>query len=430
MENNFNNPIKTKEKPEQITFPHAEYGLKLYEKEYGNNPEEIKRVKEIFDTFLNQEIENIKIYNSEKFGVSLPYTSINAGDFAKKFYEKYTGEKAEIKTPKESLVVEGNKKHISNEYMFPGAPLNMELLDNGPFHYVGESMRQCIEKLPAALEKIKNGEEPDEFEVFTMGTPINELGKMSPGFLEIFKKNPTGVMSEVFAEFIKKNSETKYNMGKLDIELFGISWGGGVASIAGEKLLETGEFTQDSEESEEKGIPKIAIKAQNPVSLSRSKIKGPQIWFGSPLNDPVSGDQYGPTMGKENPEFAKQINKILEKRGIYANKSEEQQKMKKKAMLDIILSFRKGLKLKPETKITEIYGLHDLTTKTSSLTKEVKEQMKSHPDSLGQNLAKPQRENSRVFGADMFHEFPWFRETELRKIKKAAEKLEELEKSK
>jgi len=429
---NFNKHINKsevhKEEPEKITFPHGEYGLNLYEKEYGSDKKEIEKVKEIFDTFLNQEIENIQIYSSEKFGVSMPYTKINMGDFAKALYEKSTGKKI---GPLKEPIGEDNKKHISNEFVFPGAPLNFELLDNGPFHFVGESMKQCIGKLPNAFEKIKKGKEPDDFEVFTLGTPMNEFGKISPEFFEKFKKNPTEVMSEVFVEFINKNSESKINKDtKLNIELYGISWGGGTAAITGEKLLETNKFTQDPEKTKKDGTPRVAIKAQNPVSLSRAKIKGPQIWLGSPLNDTVSGDQYGPTIGKSNPEFAKQVELKLEKRGIVVNKSEEQQKMKKKAMIDIIISFRKGLKLKPETKITEIYGLHDLTTRTSSLMREVKKQKENHPNSLGQNLAKPQRENSRVFGVDMFHETPWFRKNELDRIKNAVEKLIELENNK
>ena len=105
----------------------------------------------------------------------------------------------------------------------------------------------------------------------------------------------------------------------------------------------------------------------------------------------------------------------------------EQQKMKKSAIVDVVLSFRKGVKLKPETVITEIYGLNDLTTKTRSLTKEVEEQKESNGGTLGQNLATPQRENSRVFGVDTFHEIPWFRENELKRIDKAVKKLKELQ---
>ena len=414
-------------KPEKVIFPHGEYGIKAYEKEYGNNGEEIKKVREIFDTFVNQEIENIQIYHSEKFGVSFPYTYISAGSFAKELYEKNTGKKAEIKNLEDKSDTEDNQKHINREFVFLGAPLKAELTDNGPFHFAGEAMHQCIKELPIALKKIQNGESQDDVEIFTLGTPINELGTMSPLFLERFKKDSTSVMSEVFAEFIEKNGMKKNTENdKLNIELFGMSWGGSLAAITGEKLLETNAFTQDSEQAKKEGLPKIAIRVQVPISLSRSKIKGLKIWTGSPRNDSVSGDTYGPTMGKENPEFIEQVNTILKERGMTANISEEQQKMKKKAMLDIILDFRKGVKLKPETKITEVYGLNDLTTKTTSLTREVKEQMESHSGSLGQNLAKPQRENSRVFGVDMFHEVPWFRKNELKRIHKVVMDLGKL----
>ena len=55
-------------------------------------------------------------------------------------------------------------------------------------------------------------------------------------------------------------------------------------------------------------------------------------------------------------------------------------------------------------------------------------QKEAHGETLGQNLATSQRENSRVFGVDTFHEIPWFRKNELRRIHKAVEKLQELKK--
>ena len=421
IEDTFGKP-NIEARNEEIMFPHGEYGIKEYEKEYGNNPEEIKEVREIFDTFLSIELENVQIYKSEKFSVSFPFTRIDMNTFAEKLYEKNTGKKAETKK------IENNSELIKREFIFPGAPLKGDLTDNGPFHFAGESMHQCIGKLPSALEKIKNGEEPEKFEVLMLGTPVNELGTISPEFMEEFKKDPTGTMSTVFAEFIEKEISKNNKSDKLDVELYGISWGGSTAAITGEKLLETGSFTQEVGQLKDTGLPKITIRSQNPISLSRSKIKGPQVWLGSPFNDKVSGDKYGPTMGKENPEFMKKISKILAKRGIFPNVSEEQKKMKKKAIIDVVLSFRKGIKLKPETKVTEIYGLEDLTTKSAGLTREVIRQKETHGETLGQNLATPQRENSRVFGVDTFHEIPWFRENELKRIHKAVEKLQELKK--
>jgi hypothetical protein len=413
--------LESEEISHKILFPHGEFGIKSYEKEYGNDPKEIEKVRNIFDTFLSQEVANVTLYKSEKYDVTFPYTRINIKDFAKALYEKY-GE-----ANKEYKVRENEQKHIDREFIFPGAPLNPKMLDNGPFHFVGESLHQCVEKLPAALEKMKNGEEPDEFEIFMLGTPINELGTVSPEFLENFKKDPTVAMSDVFVEFIEKNGTAKDNPNdKLDIELYGISWGGGTAAITGEKLLETGAFTQDSQKSKEENLAKITIRAQNPVSLSRSKIKGPQIWLGAPTNNLISKDQYAPAMGKAMPEFMNQVDVALEKRGIHKDMSADQQKMKKSGMLAVLLSFRKGVKLKPETKVNEIYGLQDLTTKASSMTREAREQLETHGGSLGQNLLKPQRENSRVFGVNTFHEIPWFRENELRRIRKAVMELGKL----
>jgi len=420
------NITENKERPKELVFPHSEYGIKEYEKKYGNNPEEINKVRDIFNTFLSQEISNVQIYNSQKYGVSFPYTSININNFSKEIYEKYTGKKPSIKTSEDTTNIVSDKKNISREYIFPGAPLNTDLIDNGPFHFAGESMHQCIGKLPAALEKIKNGEGPDNFEIIMLGTPANEYGIMSEEFLEKFEKNPTLVMSEVFAEFIEKNNVTKNSENnKLSTELYGISWGGGLSALTGEKLLESDVYTQDPDKANDKEL--IVIRAQNPVSLSRSKIKGLKIWLGSPLNDLVSGDKYGPTMGKENPKFMDQIRNLLKDKGIVTNISEEQQKMKKKAMIDIILAFRKEVKLKPETKVNEIYGLNDLSTKTSSLNNEVEEQVKLHGGSLGQNIAIPQRKNSRVFGVNTFHEIPWFRKNELKRIHKAVEVIRNLE---
>ncbi|MEI8269827.1 MAG: hypothetical protein WCG45_00500 [bacterium] len=419
MEGGFVKP--NAEASEKIKFPHGEYGINEYEKEYGS--ENTEKVREIFDTFLNQEIANLQIYKSEKFGVSFPYTRIDMNNFTKELYEKATGKKSEVKNQNNN-----EKRTVNREFIFPGAPLKGDLSDNGPFHFAGESMHQCIGRLPSALEKIENSEEPDPFEVFMLGTPVNELGTMTPEFLEKFKKDPTRVMADVFAEFIEKDFNDKKNENdKLNIELYGISWGGGVSAITGEKLLESDNFTQDLKQAKEKEKPKIIIRAQNPVSLSRSKIKGPQIWLGATLNDIVSGDKYGPTMGKENPGFIKQINSALAKKGIHPDLSPEQQKMKKSAILDVVLSFRKGVVLKPKTIVNEIYGLNDLTTKSRSLTKEVKGQKEFHNETLGQNLAIPKRENSRVFGVDTFHEIPWFRENELRRINKAVEKLKELQ---
>ena len=103
MEGGFEKPsIEPNKENKRITFPHGEYGINEYEKEYGNNKEDIEKVREIFDTFLNQEIANVQIYKSEKFGVSFPYTCIDMNNFAKELYDKTTSKVSEIKKSNKS----------------------------------------------------------------------------------------------------------------------------------------------------------------------------------------------------------------------------------------------------------------------------------------------------------------------------------------
>jgi hypothetical protein len=420
--------IESQEASRRITFPHGEAALKLYEKEYGSDPKELKEVRDIFEAFFNQEVANIKVYNSEKFGAAFPYTRIDMSNFAKALYEKYTGAKAEIKLSENGgAIAEGEQKRIDREFIFGSF---LALTNGNPFTFVEEAMHQCVERLPAALEKLKNGEEPDAFEIFTLGSPTNEFGTMSAEFFENFKKEPIAELGNIYSEFIQKNGIKKDNPDdKLNLELFGISMGGGMAAITGEKLLETNDFTQDREQSIKEKLSHVVIRSEVPVSLGRSKIKPFQIPVGF-ITDSIVGlvnNPYGRTVAFAEPNFMKQLNVVLAEQGIHKNMTKDQEKMKSASIHTLMLALGKGLTLKPETKVNEIYGLKDLTTYTPSLAKEAKEQMESHSGALGQNLVHPQRENSRVFAVKQSHVRPFFRPRELKRIRKAAMELDSLE---
>ncbi len=421
---------KSLEASKRVTFPHGEEAIRLYKKEYGDNPEEIGEVKDIFDTFFDQYVANIALYKSER-GATLPYTRINVIDFAKALYEKYTGKKAVVKPPEngKGTTVETDQKRIKREFVFPGAPLRQA--ENGPFHYVEEAMHQLVMNLPAALEDLRNGREPDSLEIFTMGTPMNELGTMTPEFFENLKKDPTAEMGNVFAEFIQKNGLAKMNENeKLNIELYGLSWGSSLAAVTGEKLLENEVFTQERDPARNKAM--VTIRAQAPVSLGRSMIKKLQIPLGFAADGIASiiREKYGRNLFNKTPKFMEQLNAVLEERGIGKNTSEEQNKMKSAGMKAIRISLSNEVELKPETKVNEIYGLRDMTTYSPGLNAEAKEARERRPvfspDSLAQNLIEPERKNSRTFAVDTFHMPPWFRKQELKRIKKAAAALNSL----
>jgi hypothetical protein len=310
-------------------------------------------------------------------------------------------------------------------------------VSNGnPFTFTEEAMHQAVTNLPRALEDIKNGKEPEDIEIYTMGSPTNLLGKMTPEFFEGMKANPFKNLGRVYAELIKeKIPQAGENSKKTSVELFGISMGGGMATMTGENLLETDQFTQEPQSDDIKERKNfLQIKAEVPVTLSRSKNKKIQIplGFAVEFTKGLLSNSYIRKVGGEDGKFVKQMNVELAKRGIYENMSEEQKKMKSKSIHNLMFSLGRELGLKPETKIDEIYGLHDLTTITPSLKKDAKIQAEEHPDTLGSTIVPRTREGSRTSAVNAAHmDVPasnFFRSSELRRIKVATEKLMELEK--
>ncbi len=429
MESIFRKPnTKTEKKSEEIAFPNGEEAVRLFEKEYPGNPEQVKKAKEIFETFFRQEMSNITIYKSKE-GIEYPYTNINIANLAKELYEKYSG-----KTLRGNLEKNTEQPSIKREFVLESF---LTTTNGSPFTFCEEAMHQAVMNLPRALENLKNDIEPENVEVYTLGSPTNLLGKMTPKFYEDLKDNPFKKLGEIYAELIKEKTGNINNdsNAKTFVELYGISMGAGLAAMTGEKLLEDEKFTQEKQPNDTKNKKiEINIRAVLPVTLSRSTIKQIQIPVGF-LYDSIKGllnNSYVRKIGGGESNFIKSVNAELAKRDIRENMDKEQKEMKEKSMSRLILALGKGLTLKPETKVDEIYGLKDSTTITPSLKKDAREQKEKHPDTLGSIIIPGKREGSRTFVTNATHaEIPaanFNRQSEQRRIKVAVEKLKELKK--
>lgn len=409
----------------KIEFLMGEGAISIYKKEFKDeSPERIEKLREIFKTFFKQELENTKVYESKE-GATFPYTSINISKFAKELYKEHS------KTPlQENSLNPRENQHSKKEFVIGSFLLPVH---GNEFTFVEEAMTQAITNLPRALEDLKNGLEPEEIEIYTFGSPTNLLGKMTPEFFDELGKDPMHKLGNLYAELIEQKiyPQEGKNLPKTSVELYGISMGGGMAAIAGEKLLETKKFTQEHQKKNiENRLPYLAIRSEAPVSLSRSKIKKIQIPVAFVLDaiKEIATNSYLRKGIFEGDEFFKQVNAVLAKRGINEDMSPEQKKMKEKSLKSIINSLGNELILNPDLKINEIYGLHDLTSYTFSLARDAKEQNKEHPDTLGSTLVPSQRENSRTFTTQMSHGRPFFkRSSELKRMKKATLALENLE---
>jgi hypothetical protein len=428
MEQKFNSPSteSNEKKKEKIAFPHGEEATRLFEKEYPGNPDQVKKVEDIFNTFFKQEMENIAIYKSKE-GVEYPYTNINTANLAKELYKKYSGKKLP-----ENLVVNTEQPLIKREFVLESF---LTTTNGSPFTFCEEAMHQAVMNLPRAIENLKKGIEPENVEVYTLGSPTNLLGKMTPKFYEDLKGEPFKKLGEIYAELIKEKigSINNDSNAKTFVELYGISMGAGIAAMTGEKLLEDEKFTQEKQPNDTKDKKvEIDIRAVLPVTLSRSTIKKIQIPIGF-LYDSIKGlitNPYVRKVGGGEGDFIKKVNTELAKRGIHENMDKEQKEMKEKSMPRLIFALGKGLTLKPETKVNEIYGLRDSTTITPSLKFDAMVQKEEHPDTIGSTIIPGKRDGSRTFVANATHaEIPaanFNRQSEQRRIKAAAESLDNL----
>jgi len=95
-------------------------------------------------------------------------------------------------------------------------------------------------------------------------------------------------------------------------------------------------------------------------------------------------------------------------------------------MRSIIFALGRGLKPKPDTKVTEVYGLKDLTVATLGMVRGAALSKKQHAGKLGESLLERTNKNGRRFGADMIHLNPWFRENELRRMDELGRTMENL----
>ena len=426
-ENSFGKP-NIEAKKEKITFPHGQEAVRLFEKQYPKNPELVKKATEIFETFFSQEMENIVIFKSKE-GIEFPYTKISISNLAKELYKKNSNNLL-----KENLEKNVEQTTIKREFVLESF---LTTTNGSPFTFVEEAMHQAIMNLPRALENLKNGIEPENFEVYTLGSPTNLLGKMTPKFYDDLKNEPFKKFGEIYSELIKEKMKdiNNDNGSKTFVELYGISMGAGIAAMTGEKLLENNDFTQEKDPANIKNKKiEITIKAVLPVTLSRSTIKQIQIPIGF-FYDSLKGlinNPYVRKIGGGEGKFIKQVNAELAKKGIQENMSEEQKKMKEKSMPRLILALGKGLTLKQETRVNEIYGLKDSTTTTNSFKTDAKKQKEEHTDVLGSTIIPSTREESRTFVVNATHaEIPaanFNRHSEQRRIKAAAEKLIYLQK--
>jgi len=386
-------------------------------------------VRDLIYSFIEQELENTAIYTSEKYNVSFPYTTIKISDFSKRLYSQYANKPIPEKTSEET----GNKKHkefIFQSFLNPGS--------GHPFTFFEEALHQVIKKLPSSFEKIKKGAEPDDDEIYTAGSPTNELGTMSPEFLDSLKDNNAfDKFGELYSEFVASRlPENPKELKNTLLHLYGISIGGSLATKTAEHLIEDKVATQSLENSEKNNQPMLSVVVNTLPGSSDVAHKKWQIPAGIALEALYIKlkDEYTKSWMSGEPGFVESMKKILAKRGLLSHMDAEQAKMKNEAIWGehvltgndgIIHNLRSGVPVNEKLKLTEIRGIYDPLQYEDEFRREMQQKRGLVPDSLGTNLTH-ERENRRVAGARKTHVPAFMRDNELKRIKIAAKSLESL----
>ncbi len=412
---NIEGPKSIESESQPVSFPNGEVKVKYYLENYPEDLEGGEKLKEFFQEFIKEEIENTNIFRSEKYGVELPYTSVSPVSIARKIYQRYAGSIPEF------IKEDEEKKHSQKEFVFGTSPA---IKEGNQFNVVEEAMHQCIKKLPQILKDLRAGKEPEDIEIFTMGMPTNVLGSLSEEFVEQMTAGPSDELAKVYSELIASKISSQSNLDS--VELYGVSLGSSLAIRTGEALIDQGLVTQETEKDEKKS-PHLQIKAEVPVALSPSEMKDFQIPIGF-ITDLFIESRLPELKAIEagKPAFAKQVAGILEKRGIRENMTTLQKKLKQKAIFRIVKALGEGLESKPETKITALYGLKDATTYTLDMAKKAKERKEEFAGTLGESLLSRKDPNIRNFVADMPHMNLYFNKNEARRMEKLAKSLKNL----
>ena len=401
-------------KKREIVFPHGESALRLFRNKYKDEPEKAEILEEVYYEFFEQELENIEIFESEKLGAALPWTKINTGKLLEKIVAKYSGE-SDTKEILDSLM---NKSEIKKqEFIFSSG----SLVQSGyPFTFVEEAMHQIIVALKSDLASLQSGREIQGREIYTLGLPTNELGKISLEFLEKIKQDPFSTMGDLLSEFVE--AHVPQEKEDLNIRLYGISTGASFAAATGERLVQNGVVAQDHKGS----LPNLSIRMDSPVGLSKSTSRNWQIPLGYAAEF-IYQTVIDPKFRLADPKFMGQVKKVLSERGITVNMTDADKANKTEAIKSIIGKLKEGVDFNEDLKVTKVTGLLDPLTFSLGEYKNEKERQEKTADGLGKNIALRSEENRREFMISMTHTPAFFRDSELKRCYEVANLVQKLQ---
>jgi len=210
----------------------------------------------------------------------------------------------------------------------------------------------------------------------------------------------------------------------LKVKFYGVSTGASFAAATGEKMIKNGIATQDHDAPEE--MPRLSIRMDSPVGLSKSTTKNWQIPLGYAM-ELIYQTVKDPKFRLADSGFMKQVKTELKKRGLAEKITDADKKMKKEAISVIIGKLKEGVDFSQDLKVTKVTGTLDpLIFSPKEYQAEKKRQIET-ADGLGKNIAPRSEDNRREFMMNTTHTPAFFRDSELKRCYETASLVKKLQ---
>ncbi len=341
-------------------------------------------------------------------------------DLAKKLYVRYTG--------KDIGTLEPSTEKRKKEFFFT----SLQLVQSGSqFALMEEALHEAIKDLPAAFENIAKGKEPNTNQIYTLGSPTNRMGKMSEKFLDEIKDGKAFEgFGELYAEFIEQNlEEGGAEEGRDEVLLYGESMAASFATGTAEHLLQDGAVTQSRSDAAEKNIPFLQVRLDMPVgssglSAARKRLQIPLGFLAQAVYTGATDSYIRGVMTKDKA-FLESTERLFAEQGMKPEMSEEQIGLKKAGVKEAIYSLREGTPIPPDMKVTKVVGQFDPLLYSHKENMDATEHRNGREGTLGENMRKTGK-HERTFSIKMTHAMPYFRQNEMKRMRRVAERLKAL----
>ncbi len=413
----FPSSIKSSEKNESKhlldVFPQGDAYLENYKraKEKAGEPvdqQSLEAVRETLYSILDSGLKNSELYHSEETGAEFPYAALKLREIAGSVFVANHGVKSAV--PAESPTSAATSK---KEFIFTGIPTDSN--GGGQFEWIEFAVEEIMRQLPQALEDLKQGIEPSDYEAIVVGYPTNEYGLVTEQLKAKLKEGGLGAMGTLYAGLIAKQLGPSAEKGKSVLSLKGVSMSASIAAETASELLKSGTVVQG--ESSDHSKPHMSVSMYAPAAVlemndgplrTQQKLAGLAASY--VYNDLFDSGKYGTqVLRKEMPGFLAKLRTQLSDR-MHPRVDAEQTQLKNESLKILQALGGSGVSIPEGVKVTQIVGTKDPLIYSHKRNSDLAGHRDEYEGAVGEDLLQRHTPEVRSFGVDMGHQPPFYRD--------------------